>query len=305
MVHTEKMKGLFPAPVTPYKSDGSINPGLLETLMRRNITEGASGFFAGGSSAECFLLTESERIAVFEAACALGKETTIIAHVGAVSTGEAIRYAKAAKGFGAQYISAIPPFYYGFSNRQIARFFYDVANAVNMPLMIYNFPGNTGKSFNLKDPDIRGLICSDAVWGIKHTDYNLFQLERIRSLNPKLVIMNGYDETMTAGLALGAVGSVGSTFNVMLPHYMKIYNACRQGQGEQKKAMILQEKANNIMEAFCNAGLISSIKYVLTCQGIDVGIPRKPFEPLTHEQKEYIDEVLEQNLETGGLENES
>ena len=288
------ISGLFAASVTPYKSDGTINFSALEALMRRNISEGAAGFFAGGSSGECFMLSESERVAVFEAACAFRGETNIIAHVGAVSTSEAIRYAKAAKGFGAQYISATPPFYYGFSNAQIAQFFYDVVNAVDMPIMVYNFPGNTGKVFNLKDPDIRGLLSSDAVWGIKHTDYNLFGLERIREINPNLVIMNGYDETMVAGLALGAVGSVGSTFNVMLPHYLKIYNAFLAG--ERDTALALQTKANNIMEAFCNVGLIAAIKYVLKEQGIDAGVPRKPFVPLTPEQEGYIREALQRDL---------
>ena len=289
-----QIKGLFPASLMPYKNDGTFNSTALEELLKRNISEGASGFFVGGSSAECFLLTENERISVFETVSTFIKETSIIAHVGAIATNEAIRYAKAAKSFGLQYISATPPFYYGFSNAQIAKFFYDISSAVNMPVMIYNFPLNTGKVFNLKDPDIRKLLSSDIVWGIKHTDYNLFQLERIRNLNPKLAIMNGYDETMTAGLALGAVGSVGSTFNVMLPHYLKLFNAYQSG--EEEEALFLQVRANNIMEAFCNVGLIAAIKYVLRYQGIDPGEPRRPFLPLTQEQEVYLNEVLEDNL---------
>jgi len=286
----DKISGLFPAPATPYNKNGLINHSALETLIRRNISEGASGFFVGGSSAECFLLSESERISLFETACAFKNETAIIAHVGAVSTDEAIRYAKAAKSFGADYIASTPPFYYGFSNAQITRFFYDISDAAGMPIMVYNFPGNTGKGFDLRDPDIRGLLKSDAVWGIKHTDYNLFHLERIMELNPKLVIMNGYDETMTAGLAIGAVGSVGSTFNVMLPHYLKIFNAYLSG--DKTTASELQTKANNIMEAFCKVGLIAAIKYVLTQQGIDAGPPRKPFAPLTEEQMEIVREAV-------------
>jgi N-acetylneuraminate lyase len=288
------MDGIYSASVTPFSHDGKFNPAALETLIRRNIAEGASGFFIGGSSAECFLLGEQERIAVFETACGFQAETDIIAHVGAVSTDESIRYAKAAKKFGAKYIAATPPFYYSFTNAQMAQYYYEISKQSDMPVMIYNFPANTGKVFDLNSQEIKKLLCSDAVWGIKHTNLNLYQMERIRNINPRLAIMNGFDETMVAGLALGANGSIGSTFNVMLPHYLKIYSAYRSG--EQTKALELQTKANNIMEAFCEAGLIAAIKYVLSYQGIDAGEPRKPFTPLTQEQKEIIQDVLKANL---------
>ena len=287
------MKGIVVASATPFDKDGSFKPSVLEDLMRRHIKEGAAGFFVGGSSAECMLLTEAERIAVFEAACSFSKETEIIAHVGCISTDEAIRYAKAAKSYGAQHIAATPPTFYRFNNAQIAQYYYDISDSVDMPVMIYNFPGNTGRTFELNDVNIRNLISSDKIWGIKHTDYNQFLFERIRTLNPKLVMLNGYDETMVPGLSLGADGSVGSTFNVMLPHYLKIYNSYRAGKFEH--LVELQTKANNIMEAFCNVGLIAAIKHVLTEQGFDVGEPRKPFTPLSNEQKEHIMKVFNDN----------
>ena len=291
----KKIQGLYPATATPYKKDGSINMEAIEMLMRRNIEEGASGFFVGGSSAECFLLTESERISIFEAACAFKNDAVIVAHVGAISTDESIRYAKAAKSFGAQYISATLPFYYGFNSAQTAGYFYDIAEAADMQIMVYNFPVFTGKSIDLKNPDVRGLLCSDIVCGIKHTDLNLALLERIRDLNPDLAIMVGYDEIITAGLAMGADGSIGSMFNVMLPHFMKIYNACRTGDFDTAQA--LQIKANNVVEAFVNAGLIASIKYMLTEQGIEAGPPRKPFTQPTAEQMEHVLEVFSKNIE--------
>jgi N-acetylneuraminate lyase len=284
------MKGIYSAPVTPFKPDGTVNPAALEELMRRNINEGASGFFVGGSSGECFLLTERERCQIFETACGFNGETDIIAHVGAISTDEAIRYALFAKKHGAQYIAATPPFYYGFNAKQVAQYYYDISDAAGMPVMIYNFPSNTGKPFDLHDADTRALLCSGAVWGVKHTNLDLFQMERIRRINPDLVIMDGYDETMVAGLALGADGSIGSTFNVLLPLYVKIYNAYNEGR--RGDALTLQAKANDIMEAFCSVGLIAAIKYALTYRGIDVGEPRKPLSGLNENEKEIIRQIL-------------
>jgi N-acetylneuraminate lyase len=286
--------GIYPASITPFNGDGRFQAEVLIRLMERNLAEGASGFFIGGSSGECFLLGEAERIAVFEAAAALRDRTTLIAHVGAVSTAEAIRYALAAKRLGFQHIAATPPYYYGFSAELIAGYYYDIAAAAGMPVMVYNFPGNTNKPFNLEHPATAELLRSKAVFGIKHTNLDLSQLERIKALSPGLTIMNGYDETMLAGLAMGADGSIGSTFNFMLPHFKTIYDRYRAGQG--REALALQVKANNIMAALNRVGLIPAIKYILEGQGIPAGPARKPFVALSSEQRQYLDGVLQDNL---------
>jgi N-acetylneuraminate lyase len=291
------MDGIYAASITPFDDAGQFQPEELIRLMERNLGEGASGFFIGGSSGECFLLTEEERIAVFEAAAPLRDRTVLIAHVGAISTDQAIRYALAAKKFGYQYLAATPPFYYGFSPELVAGYYYDIAGAAGMPVMIYNFPGNTNKPFNLEHPATVELFRSEAVFGIKHTNLDLSQMERIRALAPDLIIMNGFDETMVAGLALGANGSIGSTFNFMLPHYRKIYDLYLAGKG--REALALQVKANNIMAALNRVGLIPAIKYILETQGIKAGAPRKPFHPLSPGDRQSLDEVLRGNLFTG------
>jgi N-acetylneuraminate lyase len=289
------LKGIFVAQVTPFDSKGAVNPVPLSTLLERNLREGAAGFFVGGSSGECFLLSEAERIAVFEAASAFRGRTKLIAHVGAVGMDEAVRYALAAKGLGYDHIAATPPFYYGFSPELVANYYYDISKASGLPVLVYNFPGNTNKPFNLDHPATAALFKSGAVLGIKHTNYDLSQMERIRALSPNLVILNGFDETMLGGLALGAVGSIGSSFNFMLPHFVKLWNLYFEGKREE--ALRVQVKANNIMSGLCRVGLIPAVKYILKTQGIDVGGPRKPFQPLSAESQRYIEEVLKNNLE--------
>ena len=292
----EQLGGIYSASITAYDESGGIDGAALRRVMERNLKEGAAGFFVGGSSGECFLLTETERMEVFEAAAAFAGKTNLIAHVGAISTGEAVRYAKAAMGLGFDFTAATAPFYYGFSPKEICRYYYDIAEASGAPVLIYNFPGNTHKEFSTADPDYQRLFRSGAILGVKQTNYNLFQMERILNLNPELIAFNGYDETMVAGQALGCVGSIGSTFNMMLPHYKKIFDLFSQGNREE--ALSLQHRANNCMEAMCAVGLIPAIKYELARQGFPVGQPRKPFAPLTQEQKNYIDGVLDKNLVT-------
>ena len=286
--------GVIPATITPFTDRGDINaPAMLE-LMRWNQKQGVDGFFIGGSSAECFLLSPQERKETFEIAAQLRGDAYLIAHVGAVSTREAVDYARYANGLGYDAIAATPPFYYGFGSEEICAYYYDIAQAAGKPVIIYNFPGNTGKNFDLADANYRCLLCSGTILGVKHTNQVIYQLERFKQLNPSLILMNGYDETMVAGLALGADGSIGSTFNFMYPHYRKIYDAFNSKQIEAARE--LQVKANNIMNVLCDVALIAGIKYVLTTMGVDAGLPRKPFRPLDAEQKRRIDRVLKENL---------
>ena len=97
---------------------------------------------------------------------------------------------------------------------------------------------------------------------MKQTSLDLKQMERIRHLNPALRLFGGYDEVMVAAISLGAAGSIGSTFNFMAGHFRKILDLARGGQAQE--ALRLQEKANNIMDVLCAAGLVPSIKYALS-----------------------------------------
>ena len=290
------LQGVVPATVTPFHKDESIDTMALIGLMTWNMSQGADSFFIGGSSAECFLLSPAERVEVFEAAASFSKEAYLVAHVGAISTKEAVMYARRARELTYDAIAATPPFYYGFGPEEIYGYYSDIADAAGMPVLIYNFPGNTGKQFDLSNPMTRKLFQSDFILGVKHTNQVVYQLERIKALNPGLIVMNGFDETMVAGLALGADGSIGSTFNFMYPHYKKIYDLFREHRTGE--ALELQVRANTIMNALCDAGLIPAIKYILSTMGIDAGLPRRPFRELTEEQKAVVRRVVEDNLFT-------
>lgn len=295
----EKLCGVVPASVTPFRPDGEVDAEALVRLLDWNMAQGADSFFIGGSSAECFLLSPQERMQIFEAAAAFTDRAYMVAHVGAISTREAISYACKARELGYDAIAATPPFYYGFSPEEIYTYYADISQAAGMPVIIYNFPGNTGKPFDLDHPATKRLFRSDFILGVKHTNQVVYQLERIKNLNPKLVVMNGFDETMVAGLALGADGSIGSTFNFMYPHYRQIYDLFSEHRIEE--ALELQIKANTIMQALCSVGLIPAIKYVLSVMGTDVGLPRRPFRELTAEQKEMLLKVLKENLAGSSL----
>lgn len=289
-----KFEGVIPATITPFTSEDTIDAAALAKLMKWNRSQGVTGFFIGGSSGECFLLSPEERKELFAIAAEEKEDAYMIAHAGAISTREAVGHALEAGRLGYDAVASTPPFYYGFDSKEICSYYYDLAQAAGKPVIIYNFPENTGKNFDLSDPNYVALLKSGSILGIKHTNHIVYQMERMKQINPDLIMMNGFDETMVAGLALGASGSIGSTFNFMYSHYKKIYDLYRSKKLDE--ALELQIKANNIMYALCGVGLIPAIKYILSTMGIDAGIPRKPFAPLCEKQKTQIDQVLRDNL---------
>ena len=293
-IERAEMCGIFPATVTPFDAENRIDETAMLKLMERGLLEGAAGFFIGGSSAECFLLTHEEREKTFAVAAQMKGKTHLIAHVGAIGTDEAIAYAKNAKSLGFDLISATAPFYYKHSMDAIAGYYRDIYEAVELPIVIYNFPGNTGVEFDLSNKAIVELLQSGVIAGVKHTNRDLYQLERFRNRNPQLLLYCGFDEILSGAEAMGCDGAIGSTFNFMLPHYLKIWDACKKQ--DRALALKLQYDANIIMEAICAAGLIPSIKSILRMQGNDVGAPRRPFAPLSPEMEEEIAQILETHL---------
>lgn len=288
------MKKLYVASVTPYGEEGKINEEALKTLWERNLIEGASGFFIGGSSGECFLLTKEERVRSFELAADYKDRGDIIAHVGAIGTEEAIFYAKKAVEAGIEKIAATPPLYFGFSEKEIAGYYYDIAQAVGRPVLYYNIPSSTHRELDLSNPDIQALLKSGVISAIKHTSLNLLQMERVRNLNPNITCYGGFESCMAAFLAWDCDGFIGSSFNFMLPQFRRLMELCEEGQREE--ALKLQCSCNNILDVLLKNGLCANLKYILAKQGIPAGEVRKPMLPLTDIHKKEMDQVLEKYL---------
>lgn len=289
------MKKLYVASVTPFDQEGKINEAALKMLWERNLSEGADGFFIGGSSGECFLLTRDERVRSFELASQYRDRGDMFAHVGAISTQEAVFYAKEAVKAGIENIAATPPIYFGFSEREIAGYYHDIAEAAGRPVLYYNIPSSTHRELDVKHPEVQALLRSGAINAIKHTNLNLLEMDRIRNINPKIRCFGGFESCMVAFLAFGCEGFIGSSFNFMLPQFKHLLWLFEEGKLEE--ARILQTKCNNILDVLLKNGLCANLKYILSSQGIPVGEVRKPFVTLTKERAAEMDEVLKEYLE--------
>jgi len=285
----EKFKGIFPALLTPFDKNDNVNKEVLKQITEYNLKKGVDGFYVDGSTAEAFLLSEKERLEVLETVSDVAKgKATLIAHIGCISTKQAIELAKEAKEMGYDAISSVAPFYYKFSFEEIKKYYFDIVDAVDCPMFIYNFPAFSG--VNLTVDNIKEFLTDDRFLGVKHTSNDYFALEQFKAAFPEKLVYNGYDEMFLAGLAMGADGAIGSTFNFMAEKFIRIRKLFQENKMEE--ARTLQKEANIIIRALCKVGVMQGEKAVMDALGFEMGLARAPFGPLTNEQKKELLEVV-------------
>lgn len=155
MKKMQNMGGFFVAAVTPFDENGKFNAPALHKLMDKTIAEGANGFLDWQEAAQEWSAAQQCRREEGLAAASAYHDrakTHLIASVAAISTEEAVAYAKTAKELGYDAMISTVPYYYKFGMKAIAEYYNTLREAVDLPLFLYNFPGNTGVELDLNDP---------------------------------------------------------------------------------------------------------------------------------------------------------
>jgi N-acetylneuraminate lyase len=287
------LRGIYPALPTPMSADGAINYACLRDLVDFEIAQGIDGLYVGGSTAESFLLTEEERIKIAETVLnhAAGR-VSVIVHTGAGATDAAVRLSRHARANGADAISSVPPIYFKYTTDEVIAYYLDLIELSDMPLVVYNIPAFT--EINMTQGATRELFKHPRVVALKHTNTNMYELERMLAHNPSLIALNGYDEAFLSGLSMGASGMIGSTVNFMARKFIALRDAFNSGRNGE--ALKLQCEVNEIVETMVEVGVFNAVKYAMTLRGVDCGSCRGPFKPLTHTERQRVKSVLEKNL---------
>lgn len=274
-MNKERLKGVFPALLTPFKASGEVNCEVLRQLVDYNLAKDINGFYVGGSTGEGFLLTPDEHYEVYSTVAqqARGK-TALIAHIGDMSISNAIEYAKMAEKLGYDAISSVTPFYYRYSASQIIEYYRALTAKCSLPMIVYHIPALSGVSVDVSLFD--SLLQSDEFIGVKFTSNDFFSFERLRNRYPDKLLYNGYDEMLLSGLAMGADGGIGSTYNLMAERFVRIYKLA--GENKYEEALLEQHKANDIIESLIDGvDVKASLKFAISKSvEIDMGLCRPP-----------------------------
>jgi len=280
----------MPALVTPYTATGEVNETSLRSLVSRCLEKGVSGFYACGSSAEAFMLTTAERKRILEVvADENAGRVALIAHVGAVGTDQSIELGLHAKSVGVDAVSSVPPFYYSFTQDEVVGHYLAIVEAVEMPLILYNFPAYSGFTVT---PELVNRLRrkSPHFIGIKQTSSDLYELEQMVAIAEDFFVLSGRDEVLAGALALGADGAIGSTFNLIPEFYVQMMDAF--AKGETEKARQLQVRVNRFIGLMKNGTGLPQLKAGLDLVGIECNGCRKPIQALAPDELQSIKQTL-------------
>jgi 4-hydroxy-tetrahydrodipicolinate synthase len=284
-----KPQGILPALVTPFTPDGKkIDEQQLRVLVNRCIEQGVSGVVPCGTTGEFVNLTEEEKKKVIDIVIdEVNGRVAVVAGTGASGTDQALEMTKYAKDAGADAALLVTPFYLKPTDRGIYEHYSTIANAVDIPIILYNIPQCTGVWLSWQM--VEDLAQISNIVGLKDSSgelkYILAVLEKVRD---KINVLCGYDEVVIAALAAGASGAILASANIIPDVWVEIYTAVQKG--ELQKARELQYKVQKIARIIAKSGAVGT-KEALNMMGLNVGSVRLPLSvggELTYEEREEL-----------------
>ncbi len=285
----KRLNGLIAATFSPMNQDGTLRLDRVPSMVDFLHQQGIAGLYVVGSTGEGVSLTGEERRAAAEAFVqAAGGRMPVIVQAGHNSLFEARQLAAHAQQIGATAISATPPSYFKPDNAEtLAACMAEIAaGAPDTPFYYYHVPHMTGVGISMVDFLHAAADRMPTLAGIKYTAPTMQELMGcIGAFDGRYEILHGVDEMLLAGLAMGATGAVGSTYNYAAPIYRHILDAVAQGNLDD--ARLWQRRSCEMVRVILKYRSMASQKAVMTMIGHDCGPPRLPVPPLT--KQEYDD----------------
>ncbi|MDO5376802.1 MAG: 4-hydroxy-tetrahydrodipicolinate synthase [Clostridia bacterium] len=280
------IRGIVAAMLTPMNRDESINVAELRSQTERMIGAGMHGLFCLGTSGEAYALEEREKIRVIaEVVDRCAGRVPVYAGCGCVTTAETVRLAKAAERIGADVLSVICPYFAVASQEELYRHFMEVADAVHIPVVLYNMPARTG--VNLDVDTVGRLSKAGNIAGIKDSSGNFDQiLQLIENTADDFAVLSGNDSLVLWTLQAGGKGGICAIANLFPQTMASIYELWRQG--EFTKAKEAQDSIRAIRRLLKLGNPNTMVKLTANLIGQPVGPCRKPF--WTEDQR-LIDEI--------------
>jgi N-acetylneuraminate lyase len=272
--------------VTPINDAEEFVPRSMELLLERLYRAGAHGVYVSGQTGEGMLQPIADREAVIEVTVRnTPKDRTVIAHVGAHRTQDALRLARHAAKVGVQAISSLPPIG-AYTLEEVKAYYATLAATSDCPVLVYFFPAVSQSIATLEAQ--RELLTIPNVIGLKFTGFDLYSLSRLKL--DGAVVFNGHDEVLAAGLLMGADGGIGSFYNLVPELFVDVYDKARAG--DWAEARVTQDLINELIELTLRFPMLPAIKTMLAWSGIDCGPCFAPRGRLTAEQEKLLAEAL-------------
>lgn len=287
------LTGIFPPIITPFKINGDVDEGAFVRNVERWNDQPLSGYLVLGSNSEAPFLCREEKLQLVELTVKhAGKGRTVIVGSGMESARETIRLTNDAARIGAQAALVLTPSYYGdqMTDDALVKFFSTVADAVSIPILIYNVPKFT--HVNVSVSVLSRLQAHSNIIGMKDSSGNMPQLASFRkAIDSKFQILVGTASGWLPALEMGITGGILALANCCGTECARVKELFEAGKlqeaGELNNLLLPVNKA--VTATYGVAGL----KHACERRGIEGGTVRSPLLPLTANQKAELDGILE------------
>ena len=294
-----EIKGIIPPIVTPMNEDESVNEKELRNQVNRQIKGGIHGLFPFGTNGEGYILNEKEKEEVLSIVIDETKgRVPVYAGTGCISTKDTIRQSQMAESLGADVLSIITPSFAAASQNELYDHYKAVAEAVDMPIVLYNIPARTGNALApatvaklSKIPNIVGAKDSSGTF-----DNMLQYIEQTRD-SKDFTVLSGNDSLILWNLLAGGTGGIAGCANVFPEVMASIYNYF--AAGDLENARKAQDSIRSFRGCFKYGNPNTIVKTAVNLLGYPVGKCRAPFNQVPEEGIEALKKVLAENHEKG------
>ena len=292
----EMFEGLMPAMVTPFDERGEVDLEATEAVVERFVEAGVDGISPLGSTGESTHLAADERRRFTEEVVRIvAGRVPLVAGVGSAGTREAVDLARHAQSAGVDAVLVVSPFYWTVGEEALFRHFAAVAEAVDIPVFIYNLPLliNTDLSASLvariaaEYPNVAGI--KDTTAQYTHT---VEVLQVVKPVRPDFSVLAGFEPLILPSMLAGADGSICAFANVAPELFVDLVKATREGD-LQRAAELHRRVLFLLTLGAASDPPISAVKLAMRMLGVPISpAVRGPALPIPEEAHEKVESVL-------------
>jgi len=289
-----KLEGVIPAVVTPFDKHEEFDEQAFRNLIEWLIEKGITGIVPCGTTGEFSLMTQQERARVIEVCVdQVNGRIPVIAGTGDTATKLVIEATKQAEDIGADAAIIVSPYYLKpKGSKGIYDHYLNIAEAVDLPIVLYNIPSTTGQYIPWQV--VEDLAEIDNIVGLKDSSGDMkYLMSVLEKVGDKIDVVVGWDEIVLPALVAGAKGMILASANVIAPIWLEIYENVKKGR--LKEARALQRRIQKFTRLIVASGALGC-KVCLNYMGIPVGRTRRPLimgDTLSFEAREELRIELE------------
>lgn len=284
--------GIYTPVITPHHEDGTIDEAGFAQVIEHLIEEGVHGIIIAGTTGEYYAQTMEERIRLLSLGVKIIKgRVPVIGGTGAMRTEDSILLAKAAKSAGTDALLIATPPYSVPTGRENALHALAVERAVDMPVMLYNYPGRMAAEMDEEFLDRVGQ--SPNFKAIKESSGDINRVHLLARQYPHISLSCGMDDQALEFFAWGARSWVCAASNFAAKAHIALWQACVV-EGDFTKGRAIMTAMLPLMTVLEQGGkFIQSVKYGVERRGLPAGKPRLPLKPLNKDEKRELDQVID------------